>query len=506
MPDNSKSSNIPEPVTVPPMKDKALKGIGAVFLSQAATRVIKLVYQILLANFLLQVEMGIVAISDTLLGVLQNLANFGISQAVIQSREDDEEKLLATGFWMRFFFGVVTAVVIFIIAPYWAEHNHNSAITDVVRIFALNLVLASAGFAAHTNFTKHIQFKPIAICQVIATFVSCSAGIIIVILLPPYQRYWGMVFSGVIFTVVFSTLIIWKGRNVPLRKFDFRLALGLFGYGKFLFVASILSVVVNYYDNWFVSQITGSLSMVGIYYVAYTWGNRVVTDIVHNFSGVLFPAMSRLQSEPERFRKAYLDTLKYITIIVTPISLGLLVLAGHFVYGVLGPKWADAIAPLRIFCLFAIFRAIGVTNTNALNAAGKAKLLAVIPVLFIALSIAPLILLTKAYGIAGTAVALLLTVIVTTSLSSYFANRTVNAGFRAFWDSVYKPLFCALIMAGFVYALDAFTMTGYSKVKFILLGLSGAIVYVLAGALLMPETVAEIFSLMKRVIKKTSSE
>jgi PST family polysaccharide transporter len=64
---------------------------------------------------------------------------------------------------------------------------------------------------------------------------------------------------------------------------------------------------------------------------------------------VMFPAMSTLQDDDERLRRAYIRTSLLIALFTFPAMLGLFVTADPFVRLVLGAKWLPVIGLLMVF-------------------------------------------------------------------------------------------------------------------------------------------------------------
>lgn len=75
-------------------------------------------------------------------------------------------------------------------------------------------------------------------------------------------------------------------------------------------------------------------------------------------SGALFPAFSRVQSEPHKLRRAFVVATE-LTAMVAATACGLLAIAApHVIPMLYGENWRDVVAPLQVLCIAGYFRAL----------------------------------------------------------------------------------------------------------------------------------------------------
>jgi PST family polysaccharide transporter len=112
--------------------------------------------------------------------------------------------------------------------------------------------------------------------------------------------------------------------------------------------------VVNYFarnlDNMLIGRFWGSQAL-GFYAKAYQLLLLPLDQVSYPLTTVAVPALSRLNSEPERYRRAYLRILEKIALVTMPGIALMAVTADWVVAIVLGPKWAEA---ARIFKLLGL--------------------------------------------------------------------------------------------------------------------------------------------------------
>ena len=66
--------------------------------------------------------------------------------------------------------------------------------------------------------------------------------------------------------------------------------------------------------------------MLGIYTFAYDKSMMMVNTIAYSAMMISFPAFSRLQDHKEKLKEAYFKTLKFISLMAIPYSVGQIIL------------------------------------------------------------------------------------------------------------------------------------------------------------------------------------
>ena len=98
---------------------------------------------------------------------------------------------------------------------------------------------------------------------------------------------------------------------------------------------------------------------------------RVVLD---NVTRVTFPAFSRMQDDMENLKKAVTRSIFFITFLVFPAAVGIVILAPIIFQSI--PKfsqWMPAVVPLTFLAINVLFAAVTTQLTNLLSAIGKDK-------------------------------------------------------------------------------------------------------------------------------------
>jgi lipopolysaccharide exporter len=100
-----------------------------------------------------------------------------------------------------------------------------------------------------------------------------------------------------------------------------------------------------------------------------------------------------------------MKTIRYVSIISIPASLGISAISGDFIKVVYGSRWLPAVAALQVLCLYGLNRSLLCTVENLYHAAGKPEVRTKLNLLQLVLMALLMYPLTIRYGIMGAAVA-----------------------------------------------------------------------------------------------------
>jgi PST family polysaccharide transporter/lipopolysaccharide exporter len=107
----------------------------------------------------------------------------------------------------------------------------------------------------------------------------------------------------------------------------------------------------------------------------------------------------------------------------------MMVLAPEIVRALYGGRWDQAATPLRILAIFGCFRALWMLNGYLYNAIGRPHIDFYLSLARLVVMAALLFPLTKAYGLAGAAVAVALPMAAQFAVGVYLSRRLIGAPF-----------------------------------------------------------------------------
>lgn len=276
--------------------------------------------------------------------------------------------------------------------------------TNVLQLLKFILVIWSFGTLPSILLDKNLDLKKKVIPQILP---KIGYGIASVSLALSSFGVWSLVYGRLLFEVM-SVIAIWpvvKWR--PSYKFDRRSAIELISYGKQVVGANILVFLISIVDVTVIGRILGADDL-GYYSIAMGAAGLLTTQVGALMKSVMFPVYSKIQDESSTLNKAYMKTIKYVSIISIPASLGIFAISWDFVQVLYGSKWLPAVAALQVLCFYGLNRSLLATTENLYLASGKPEVRTKLNLLQLVLMAVLMYPLTIRYGIMGTAIAAML--------------------------------------------------------------------------------------------------
>jgi len=125
----------------------------------------------------------------------------------------------------------------------------------------------------------------------------------------------------------------------------------MIGFGAGLSTFNILNFFARSADNLMIAKAHGAVAL-GFYDRAYRLMLLPLTQTTWPLSRIMTPILSRLQDEPEEYRRTYVNSVSLLMLAVQPGVLCAVVYSDATVALLLGSKWAEA-APIFAWLGFA---------------------------------------------------------------------------------------------------------------------------------------------------------
>nr|WP_256385566.1 lipopolysaccharide biosynthesis protein [Halorientalis sp. IM1011] len=413
-------------------------------------RVAQLGLLIVLARFLSPHSFGLIGLGLLSLAVLQKGLRFGVDAALIQHESDDIDEYLDTALWLGLARGTLIAGAAYLLAPVAATAFDSGGLTDVIRILALSPLLTGMANPGAVYFRKDLAFDKQFVYRSSGTaaYVCVALGAVLVA-----ANVWALVAGIVARSAARSVVSYVIHPYRPGFGFDGAAARELLEFGKWIFGSGLVLLVLNWGDDAVVGLLLGA-SSVGLYQLAFRLSNAPATEVSQVVSTVTFPAFSKLQDDPDRLRETYLRTLRVLAYVSLPVAVGIAAVADAFVRAFFGPEWFPMIDALRVLAVWGAMRSIVATIGPLFRAIGRPAYNTALQSLRMIVFLAVLLPATAAWGITGTAVALVVSAAVENPVAVVVVGRTLDARLSRFPRSLAVPLGASLSMGAVVVAVD----------------------------------------------------
>jgi polysaccharide transporter, PST family len=305
--------------------------------SQAYRVILNFASGVVLARLLTPADFGLVAMVSTSLTFVALIQDLGLNQATIQRARISGAQMSAL-FWLSLGSSVILAVILAASAPAIASFFGDLRLIPLTVAFSALVIVGGAQSQQLALLSRDMRFKSLAIIDILAVTSSAVAGVVIAWLT---SSYWALFVSSLVFSVVSLggawILCAWRpGR--PSFDGEFRQILS-FGSGVSAFN------IVNYFarnaDSILIGRFYGAEPL-GLYNRAYRLLLFPILQIQGPLGRVMLPLLARLQSDPERYRKAYAECMTLLLIASHPGLIFAIIFAEEVFLLLLGPSWVPA--------------------------------------------------------------------------------------------------------------------------------------------------------------------
>ena len=381
-------------------KQIARKTSHAIFWNYASFglgKVLVFVTTAILARLLTPDDFGILAFATLIVSYLSILKDLGLGAALIQNREDIDETA-NTVFTLNLLLGASLTLISFAVAPVVASYFREPLIIPILRILGFTFVLNALGAIHIVRLQRELKFHRKLVPDLGRSLVK--GGVSIGCALAGFG-VWSLAI-GQIAGAIASTILAWfvfPWR--PRLRIDVKRARKLLSYGIPLLGVVGLSVIIDNLDYLFVGRALGNTAL-GIYTIAYRLPELLVLNTLWVVAAAIFPAYASVQDQDDTLRQGFLTTLRFVEMLVLPISLGLILVADPLVRLAFGHQWLAAIPIVRILGFLALIQSIGFNVGDVYKATGRPDILVKLNLLYLTWLL-PALWFGSYYGLLGIA-------------------------------------------------------------------------------------------------------
>jgi O-antigen/teichoic acid export membrane protein len=237
--------------------------------------------------------------------------------------------------------------------------------------------------------------------------------------------------------------------------------------------------------------------ILGFYTVALQLAAIPLDKVLPVLTQVAFPAVARIQKEPERVRQNMLKAFRYANLLFLPVFWGMALVAGDALPLILGEHWGSAVIPFQLICIILPLKAIAALVPPALFGIGR-------PLVNVGNMAISLVLLAVGFAVGarwrlvGLAAAWLVVYPIVFAIVTTRALGPLGLRWADLLRGWRGPWLAALAMSAAVYGVQALGEEWSTILRLLLSVISGAAVYVAAIHLIDRSAVNELRGLMGR--------
>src|SRR5574338_227324 len=461
------------------IRDSSKWLIGSNVMSQA----LQFAFGIVLARLLTPADFGMIVTIQIFTGVIGLIASGGMGQALVRAKEASDHDFQVV-FTLQLLICIAVFASLFLVAPAFALWFGEPLYEDLLRVSAINFLLRPF-LSIHTSWlNREMRFRDISIQNFLA---GVASGLASIAMAAAGLGVWSLVLGGLVGSAS-SLMMVVRITPLPARpRFDRTVARTHGSYGVKITLKDLAVYFRKQTSNLIITKLAGA-AMVGLFNKGYSLATLPLTAISAPVFQPVFRTMSAEQDNPDRIKYLFFRMISLLMLYTLPLYIGLAWLAEPFIVVVYGEHWREAAPVLQFLAPLGLLYCIGHpcgAVMAATNRVGREVVVHVVTWAIVAIGC----FVGLRWGLAGTALAIVLSQVYSTTHMYYLATRCFRNSARDL-----------LLATGPVLALNAVLLTTLGTVEwllpagfkaefeaaYLLLAIAAAVLAYLAGLLLLP--------------------
>ena len=317
-----------------------------------------------LARLLTPNDYGLIGMMAIFIAVSETIIDAGLGGALIKKK--DAQKIdYSTLSTYNFAVSCLLYCAIFFIAPLTAEFYETPALTNLLRIYALTLLIDALAIVPKVTLLRNFKFKTLSLITVSSGFIGLSVAIVMALMgcgvYSLIAQYLVSSLVSVILTTIHTKYIFTFGFSYSSFKEMF-----VFGVNT-----SLANVIRNFSENLFTNAIAkvAPLTTTGYYNQSYKIQDVLSSILKRIVEGGLFPVLSR-EEDKDIVRISF--KVSYFTYAFLSFCYFLLIINAHYIILILlGEKWIDMEQYLKLLLLVGLMQNFTALSRNLLKSLAK---------------------------------------------------------------------------------------------------------------------------------------
>jgi O-antigen/teichoic acid export membrane protein len=488
-----------EPESTDPLTGRIRRVAAASTIAQAVGEALSLLQTIVVARLLGPTEVGVFAAGTVITAFLAEFTEGGLRAALV-NRGHEVDEAAETVFWGTLVTGTAMSLGALAAAPVIGVVFNNSTAGMVAAVSAGGLLLYSMANVPEALLQREFSVRRRLI---VGPAVAASFAAVSITLAALGFGVWSLVAGtyASYLTLLGAVWLLcdWRPRRVRPSLRTWR---ELAGYGFPLVVGNLAAKLRQLAEAVVVGRLLGTAAL-----GHYRYGLRIarvpVNAMIEIVAYALFPAFSRIASDPDRMRAAYLRALTMVTFCAAPVS-GLLLATGEpAAVIVLGEPWRNAGLAVVAMAGLAIGKAFASVSEEAIKGAGRTRLINRFTAAELVLGLG-LLALVIPFGLVGVGLAISGTAILIGIQAVLTARSVVGANVSDVMSATLPAVLAGLVAAAAVGSLEHLVVHADTHAVLIgiglllLEGIGYVVIYVGLLAVIAPATVREVARAIRR--------
>ena len=418
------------------LKENTILGVFWSFFEQFLSKGLNALTTLVLAWFLVPEDYALVAMLTVFIALSSSLVGGGFSQAIIRKPKISQTEL-STVFWVNIILSIFIYNIIYIISPYVSIFYQKPVLENLLKVVSLALLSQSLSIVPLALLNRELKFKNNFIIALPAAIASSLLAIFLA-----YKGYgvWSLIFQILLNSLLFSTALLFLSKWKPSATFKIGSLTEVWRFSKFIIIESLLSIPLN---NIYLMVLPKYFAVgpVGLYFFSQKIKDITVGLIVDAIQRVTYPALSKIQDDPERLLQGYRKVTAISTFLIFPAVCSISAFSPVIFEYLLPDKWLGAANYFQLMALASLTYPLAAININIMKIRGRSDLVLYTSLLKGAVSILVLLITLQLGSIEYVIMGQFLVNVIGFFINSFYSYRLIQYS----WVDQFKDFVPALM-------------------------------------------------------------
>lgn len=418
----------------------------------------------ILARLLLPEHFGQMGIAFLVLSILDTFSTTGFNVALVQKK--DAEPYLDVAWTVQILRGTLLFLFLISVSGLIAHLFNEPMVGPLMCLLSVRVLVQGFYNTGVVFFQKGLEFSKYFAYLLTMSVVEFVVTVAVALVT---RDAWALAVgsvAGAVAGLIASYVLHPYHPRLRLNKVKTR---EIFQFGRWVLSGSSLLFLFMNGDDFLVAKLLGAAAL-GLYQMAYRLSNLPTSLIADAIAEVAFPAFSRLQENLSVLGNAYLQVIQLIVFLSSPLIGVILFFSADFIQLFLGEKWLPMLPALQLLALWGFTRPISKMAGTVFYALGRPDLTTKLMLARLILLVTLIGPLTTHWNIEGTALAVVLSVILVDSFAQYTLIRLTRLEAWPLIKVILLPMANTLVVVGILALCKFFILktTGFPELIFLI--------------------------------------
>jgi O-antigen/teichoic acid export membrane protein len=330
---------------------------------------VQFVVGVALARLLGPSEYGLAALALVFVGVVNLVADAGLTSTLVQKRglNDDEQGAV---FWFSFVFSSVLALALAASGQLIADITGTRALQPILVILSATTLMTGPSAVLTGRLERSFRFRDVSVANVAATTVSGVVGVAAALL---GAGVWALVVQYLSWVTIKLAVLAIQAHWFPPMRWSVPALVSSIAFARFILASNIMNYAGRNADNLLIANSLGTVAL-GYYNQAYKLLLVPLQLLTWAAAPSLHAVFSSMQEDPKKMLALYARVMRLLLTLGFSLAAFLFVAADEIVLGLWGEKWTPSVPVFRLLAPITALQVASATLGALLMARNKAGL------------------------------------------------------------------------------------------------------------------------------------